>query len=131
MISPSSVSLDDAGVDLGAPGDVPAFRLGRMGDGGEPGRAGHGLDDAGQHVGGDRGRWRDGALGVGGVEAVEAEDGVEVDQPAALELGHLGDTRPGPGRRAALASLSSRRRMAMTVRRHSSPAWAFQTTAAL
>jgi hypothetical protein len=41
-------------------------------------------------------RW-DGALGVGRVEAVEAEDGVEVDQPAALELGHLGERDPDPG----------------------------------
>ena len=33
---------------------------------------------------------RNGPFGMGGVEAVEAEDGVEVDQAAALELGHLG-----------------------------------------
>ena len=120
---------DDAGVDLGAPGDVPALRPGRVGDGGEPRRAGHGLDDTGEHVGGDRGRWRDGAFGMDRVDAVEAEDGVEVDQSAALELGHFGEGDPDPG--AGLASLSSRRRMAMTVRRHSSPQWAFQTTEAL
>ena len=47
-------------------------------------------DDVGQHLGGDRRMGWDGALRVGGIEAVEAEDRVEVDQPAALELGHLG-----------------------------------------
>jgi hypothetical protein len=34
--------------------------------------------------------WRDGPLGVVGVDAVEPEDGVEVDASAALELSHLG-----------------------------------------
>lgn len=33
---------------------------------------------------------RDGPLRVEGVIAIEAEDGVEVDQPAPLELRHLG-----------------------------------------
>ncbi len=32
----------------------------------------------------------DGAFGMNRADAVEAEDGVEVDQPAALEFGHLG-----------------------------------------
>jgi hypothetical protein len=34
---------------------------------------------------------------VDGVGAVEAEDGVEVDQAAALELGRLGVRQPDPG----------------------------------
>ena len=63
------------------------------------------------------------------VGGVQAEDGVEVDQAAGLELGHLGVGEldfPGPG---GLAARASWRRMAMVVRRHSSGACAFHTTA--
>src|SRR5262249_61997261 len=39
---------------------------------------------------------RDGSLGVDGIVAVEAEDGVEVDQPAALKLRDLGVRKLDP-----------------------------------
>ena len=81
---------DHPGVDLGSPGDVPAFRLGWVGDGGEPGDAGGLADEISEHPGGERRVGRDGSFGVGGIDAVEAEDRVEVNQPAALELGDLG-----------------------------------------
>ena len=85
---------DDARVDLGAPGDVPAVGLGWMSDGGEPSGGGDLADETGEHISGD-GWWRlDGALGMGRVVAVEPEDGVEVDQAAALELGDLGIGQP-------------------------------------
>src|SRR5262245_38968954 len=70
---------DDTGIDLGAPGDVPAFRLGRVRDGGEPGNTCDPANDVGQHLGGEGRVGRDGPCGVDRVEAVEAEDGVEVD----------------------------------------------------
>ena len=122
---------DDARVDLGAPGDVPAVGLGRVGDGGEPGRGGDLADQVGEHLGGD-GRVRlDGALGVsrgrcrrgGRWRGSGSARGAGIRRPWRRTAGR--------GRRVALASLSRRRRRVMTVRRHSSEAWAFQTTAAL
>src|SRR5690349_23785910 len=61
-----------------------------MRNGGKPGHAGHLTDHVGKYVGGERRVGRHGAFGVVGVVAVEAEDRVEVDQAASLELGDLG-----------------------------------------
>ena len=61
-----------------------------MRDGGEPGRTRHLLDDLSDHLGSERWVRRDGLLGVNRVVAVKAEDGVEVDEAAFLELGDLG-----------------------------------------
>src|SRR5262249_32373053 len=88
---------DDARVDLGAPGDAPAQGLGRMAHGREPGHAGGLPYHVSQHVGVERGRRRDNALRVDRIVTVEAEDCAEVDQPAALELGHLRIRRPYTG----------------------------------
>src|SRR5262249_27879638 len=86
---------DCSDVELGAPADFPPVWLCRVGDGGEPRRGGGG-DRGGELIGGQR---RLGELAcVGG--GIEAEDGVEVDQAAGLELGHLGVGElhcPGPG----------------------------------
>ena len=51
---------DDARVDLGTPGDVPASGLRGVRNGGEPGRARYLLDDLGQHLGSERRVRRDG-----------------------------------------------------------------------
>ena len=79
--------LGDARVDLGALGDVPASGLGRMADSGEPGRGCDLADEPGEHVSGDAWVRRHRCLGMTRVDAVEPEDGVEVDKPAALKLG--------------------------------------------
>ena len=78
---------DDADVDLGAPADDPAAGLGRVrrgavgdGCGGLPG----GVVQVGGGDGGGRGQQ---PVRVGGVVAVEAEQGVEVDRAAGLVFG--------------------------------------------
>jgi hypothetical protein len=70
-----------------------------------------------------------GLLGVNRVVAVEAEDGVEVDEAAFLELGDLGIGKLHPCA-VNLCEFVQAAGMAMVVRRHSSGAWAFHTTAA-
>ena len=84
-----AVQGDDADVDLGAPGDGPAAGPGRVrrgavadGVGGLPG----GVVQVG---GGDAGRRGQQPVRVGGVVAVEAEQGVEVDRAAGLVFGGL------------------------------------------
>jgi hypothetical protein len=99
-----------------------------VGDGGEPG-GGHLADHLGQDLGGDRGRGRDGAGGVVGVDAVEAEDGGEVDQAAALELGGLGVGQPDPGA-IGPGELGQAAADADDGAPPQFGAWAFQTTAA-
>jgi len=87
---PAAGEPHDTRVNLASPSDIPAGRLHRMRDCGEPGFTGDMADQVSQQLGGDPWvRW-DGPLGVDRVDAVEAEDGVEVDQPASLELGDLG-----------------------------------------
>src|SRR5262249_43693743 len=67
------------------------------GDGGEPGHAGGLPDGLGQYVCRE-GRVRGNCpFGMNRIDAVEAEDGVEVDQPAALELCDLGVGQLDPG----------------------------------
>ena len=80
---------DDADVDLGAPGDSPAAGPGRVrrgavadGPGGPPG----GVVQVGDGEAGGRGQQ---PVRVGGVVAVEAEQGVEVDRAAGLVFGGL------------------------------------------
>jgi hypothetical protein len=90
VISPSSVSLRTRG-STWAPGDVPAFRLDRVADGGEPGGGGNPADQPGKQASGDGRVRRGGAFGVGRVDTVEPEDGVEVDQAAALNMARTGD----------------------------------------
>ena len=68
-----------------------------MAVGGEPGLARDLPDGIGDDLGGERRMGREDPLGVEGVEAVEAEDGVEVDQPAPLELSDLGVGQLDPG----------------------------------
>ena len=97
--------LDGARINLGATSDVPAFRPSWVADGGEPGHARDPSDDVGQRVGAEGRVGRKDPLRVKGVVAVEAEDGVEVDQAAPLELGDLGVGQFDPCR--VLASLSS------------------------
>ena len=65
-----------------------------MGDRGEPGGTRRLPDDLGEYLAVERGVWRGDALGMHRIVAVETEDGVEVDEPAALELGHLGVRQP-------------------------------------
>jgi len=55
---------------------------------------------------------------VGRIQAVEAEDRVEVDQAAALKLGHLRKRDPNADA-VCLGELVCTPAMAMTVRRHS------------
>jgi hypothetical protein len=80
-------------------------------DGGEPGAGSDLADQVGQDIGGDRRVRRHGPLGVVRVDSVKAEDGVEVDQPAALELGHLGIRQPDLGavRLGQLVQLTAQR----------------------
>src|SRR5690606_39184323 len=82
---------DGAEVELLAPGDRPTGRrVGRVGRGAEPGGAGGGGDDIGKQF--DVGTvwgWDD-VVGVVGVDAVEADQHVEVDHSACLVFGDLG-----------------------------------------
>ena len=81
---------------------------GGVGDGGEPRRGGGGGDGGGQLRGVEGGRDQVAVLGGG----VEAEDGVEVDQAAGLELGHLGIRQlhlPGPGSLGGAGQLAADR----------------------
>jgi len=82
---------DGADVGLLAPGDFPAgsvraagVRPGLAGD-----RGGGPVDGVFEVGGGDAGRGRDDRSRVGGVDAVEAEQDVEVDSAACLVLGGL------------------------------------------
>ena len=64
---PSGGDVDDARVDLAAPGDVPAARAGRVRDGGEPGQAGGVADGVGELFAGDEpGERRGDAAGSAG-----------------------------------------------------------------
>jgi hypothetical protein len=56
---------------------------------GEPNGARRLPDDLGQHLGRERRVRRDRSLGMDKIVAIQAEDGVEVDQAAPLELSHL------------------------------------------
>ena len=67
-------------------------------------------------------------VGVGGVDAVEADEGVEVHDAAALELGDLAVGDPQLDAVRAFERPERAGRAAIMVRRHSSPAKAFQTT---
>ena len=53
--------------------------------------------------GGEAGRWRDDGVGVVGVDAVEADQGVEVDRAACLELGGFAVGQPDRRDRADVA----------------------------
>ncbi len=99
---PSGSDVDYARVDLAAPGDIPASRPGRVRDGREPGQASGVTDGIGELFAGDEPgeRWDDTA-GIGGVDPVEPEDGVEVDDAASLELGDFRVGEPDPDAAAA------------------------------
>ena len=78
---------DDADVEFGTPADEPACGLGRVGRG-QVGDGGGGLAGGVFEVGdGDAGGWGQQAAGVVGVQAVEAEQDVEVDRAAGLVFG--------------------------------------------
>ncbi len=80
---------DDAGLDLLAPRDRPSFRPGRVRVGGEPGGLGGVLDRIDQVASVEAGRGGQHDAGEVGVGAVEADDGVEVDDGPALHLGRF------------------------------------------
>jgi len=85
---------DNARVDLRTPSDVPSFGLGRVGNRGEPSCCSNLTDQVCESIGCD-GRVRlNRPLRMNGVKAIEPEDRVEVDQPAALVLGDLGLGEP-------------------------------------
>jgi hypothetical protein len=56
---------------------------------GEPNGARHLPDDLGQYLGRERQVRRDSSFGMDKIAAIQAEDCVEVDETAPLELGHL------------------------------------------
>ena len=78
---------DDADVEFGAPADEPACGLGRVRRG-QAGDGGGGVPGGVLEVGGgDAGGRGQEPAGVGGVQAVEAEQDVEVDRAAGLVFG--------------------------------------------
>ena len=80
---------DGPQVELGAPAEYERCPVGSVR--GERAARAASVIGVAQRVGVEPGRW-----GVGGsVGAVEADDGVEVDQAAALVLGDLGVGQPG------------------------------------
>src|SRR6516165_2517871 len=97
VTSPSPVSRTTCG-SIWAP-QVISHPLGLhgVGDGGEPRGARCLLNDLGQHLGSERRVGRDASLGMDGIVAIEAEDGVEVDQAAPLELSDFGVGELHPG----------------------------------
>ena len=72
----------------------PIRRAWPGGDGGEPGCGGDLADQVGEHAGGDGGVRLDGPLGMARVVSVEPEDGMEVDEAAALVFGDFGVGEP-------------------------------------
>ncbi len=86
---PIAGDADGPDVELLAPGDVPAGRVEVVGFGGEGGVAGGVFDGVDQVEQPDPGRWRDDRVEVVGVDAVEADDGVEVHDSASLHFGDL------------------------------------------
>ena len=80
---------DDADVDLGAPGDGPAAGPGRMVRGAVADGLGGPSDGVFQVGDGEDGGRGQQLVRMGGVVAVEAEQGVEVDRTAGLVLGGL------------------------------------------
>src|SRR5215469_6945104 len=78
---------DHAHVHLCAPADEPPAGLGLVRGRGEGDGGGGLVDGVVQVGGGDLCRWRDDRVGVAGVEAVQAQEGVEVDGAAGLEFG--------------------------------------------
>ena len=78
---------DDADVDLGAPADAPAAGPGRMRRSAATDRAGGPAGGVVQVGDGDAGGRGQQPVRVGGVVAVEAEQGVEVDRAAGLVFG--------------------------------------------
>jgi hypothetical protein len=67
---------------LAVSGSIPAWATWRI--------ARYLLNDLGQQLGSERRVRQDASLGMDGIVAIEAEDGVKVDQAAPLELGDLG-----------------------------------------
>jgi hypothetical protein len=94
---------DNADVNLGAPGGEPAARLFRMGGSGEGDRGRRVMGSVVEVAGGDFGWWRDYRAGVAGVEAVQAQQGVEVDGSAGLEFGGFAVGHPDRRHRAVVA----------------------------
>ena len=93
---------DDPDVDLGAPGDGPAAGLGGVGRGAVADGVG-GLPGGVVQVGDGDARWRgQQPVRVGGVVAVEAEQGVEVDCAAGLVFGGLAVRDADLGSQAAV-----------------------------
>ena len=78
----------EALVDV-APADLPPVRPVRVRRGGEGDRGDGVAEGVGDVVDRDAGRRDDDGVGVGGVDAVEADQGVEVHDAAALHFGGL------------------------------------------
>jgi len=78
-------------IELGSPGQCPAVGIGRVWWCSEPG-GGDGVGEGLVQIGCGDSRWRgEEGVGVVGVEGVEAEQGVEVDESAGLVFGDFGE----------------------------------------
>jgi hypothetical protein len=86
--------VDELAFAFVAPDHGPAVRWVGVGRGGEAGRGGGVDEDLDEVVERDGGRRREDGAGVGGVDAVEADQDVEVDGAAALHLGGLAVRQP-------------------------------------